>query len=387
MTTAADSLRVLESTLRSLPLHDFVDRLPGLLTEHAALVGATVRLVDYPAANLVPLAGGGEAVPITGTLPGAAYREQQAVVEADGGVHLPLLCRGNCHGVLSARVATEPDDARLLELREVADALADALQVADLGTDQLVRVRRDRRMTVAAEMQWELLPGRGLACPEFTLAGQLEPAYGVRGDNFDWSVDPGRLTLSLTNGMGEGLDAALLTTIAITAMRNARRSGHGIAEAAALADQAVWGQYGGTRFVAAMLLALDLETGALGIIDCGSPQVWRVRGDECTKVDLETQVPLGSLEETHYRVQNESLRPGDRLLVVSDGVFDSLSGDRRYAEVALPRTVRTTRALPPAQAVRAVLSDLAVFRDHRELDDDAVVVCLDWHGPDRVRFA
>jgi len=381
VTTAAESLRVFETTLRSLPLHSFAERLPELLTEHAALLGATVRLVDYPAANLVPLVGAAEAVPITGTLPGAAFREQQAVVQNDWTVHLPLLCRGNCHGVLSGTVLSEPDDARLVELREVADALADALQVADLGTDQLARVRRDRRMTVAAEMQWELLPGRGLACPEFTLAGQLEPAYGVRGDNFDWSVDPGRLTLTLTNGMGEGLDAALLTTIAITAMRNARRSGHGIAEAAALADQAVWGQYAGTHFVAALLLSLDLETGALGIVDCGSPQVWRVRDDECTRIHLETQVPLGSLEETHYRVQNETLRPGDRLLVVSDGVFDSQSGDRRYADVALPRTVRTTRALPPGQAVRAVLSDLAVFRDHEDLDDDAVVVCLDWHGP------
>ncbi|GLZ40181.1 SpoIIE family protein phosphatase [Actinokineospora sp. NBRC 105648] len=163
-------------------------------------------------------------------------------------------------------------------------------------------------------------------------------------------------------------------------MRNARRSGHGLAEVAALADQAVWGQYGGEQSVAALLLTLDLATGGLRIVDAGSPQLWRA-GTEVERIELDVQVPLGSLEETQYRTQQDLLRPGDRLMIVSDGVYGAISGERTYAEVSLPRTIRTTRALPPAQAVQAVMSALAVFRDHRDLDDDAVVVCLDWHGP------
>ncbi|GLZ40182.1 hypothetical protein [Actinokineospora sp. NBRC 105648] len=195
------------AALRALPLHSFVDELPALVREHARLGDARVRLVDYPGTHLAEL-GTDDAVPITGSLPGAAYRERQPVVEADHTVHLPLLTRGECHGVLTGRLDHDPDQARLRALGEVADALADALRVAEIGTDQLSRARRGKRLTVAAEMQWELLPGRGLACAEFTMAGQLEPAHAVRGDNFDWSLDPGQLTLAVTNGMGEGLDAA-----------------------------------------------------------------------------------------------------------------------------------------------------------------------------------
>ncbi|MDQ3403303.1 MAG: serine/threonine-protein phosphatase [Actinomycetota bacterium] len=380
----ARRLRALEDALRSLPLYSFATALPETLSTCVDLRNARVRLVDYPAANLVGLGEDRDVVAIAGTLPGAAYREQKTVIE-DGPVstvHLPLCCRGNCQGVLSGEVDGVPDDDRLAELAEVANAMADALQVADLGTDQLVVARRDHRMTVAAEMQWELLPGRGLTCPEFTLAGQLAPAYSVRGDNFDWSLDPGRLTLGVTNGMGEGLEAALLTSIVISAMRNARRSGHGIAESAALADQAVWSQFGGEQYVAALLVSLDLATGGLQLVDAGSPQVWRIDPDgDCQRIELEIQVPLGSLEETSFRVQHEMLRPGDRLLVVSDGVYDATHGDRRYSEVALPRLARTTRKLMPAQVIQAILSDLAVFREHADLDDDAVIVCLDWHGP------
>ena len=48
---------------------------------------------------------------------------------------------------------------------------------------------RTQRLTLAAEMQWELLPGRSRIRPSFSLAGQLEPAYAVRGDSFDWADD------------------------------------------------------------------------------------------------------------------------------------------------------------------------------------------------------
>jgi serine phosphatase RsbU (regulator of sigma subunit) len=82
--------------------------------------------------------------------------------------------------------------------------------------------------------------------------------------------------------------------------------------------------------------------------------------------------------DTTYLPQTERLAAGDRLIIVSDGVYDTRSGERNYAEHAMPRVLGTSRALTPPEAVRAVLSDLAVFRGAGEVDDDVVVVCLDW---------
>ena len=72
------------------------------------------------------------------------------------------------------------------------------------------------------------------------MAGQLEPAYAVYGDHFDWAVTGDRLTVTVLNGHGDGIEAALLTTVAVNAMRNARRSGAGIVEQAELASDAVY---------------------------------------------------------------------------------------------------------------------------------------------------
>ena len=96
---------------------------------------------------------------------------------------------------------------------------------AATGTDRYTMAARTRRLTLAAEMQWELLPGRSRIRPSFSLAGQLEPSYAVRGDSFDWAEHEGRLYLTVLNGMGEGVTAALLTSLATYALRNARRAG------------------------------------------------------------------------------------------------------------------------------------------------------------------
>ena len=59
------------------------------------------------------------------------------------------------------------------------------LRAADTVTDRYRQVGRRSRLTMAAELQWELLPGRSLGDERFQVAGQLEPAYAVFGDHFD----------------------------------------------------------------------------------------------------------------------------------------------------------------------------------------------------------
>jgi serine phosphatase RsbU (regulator of sigma subunit) len=62
-----------------------------------------------------------------------------------------------------------------------------------------------------------------LEAPEYAVAGALEPAYEVGGDTFDYAAQPEALTVSVTDAMGHGLQAALLAGLAVAALRNARR--------------------------------------------------------------------------------------------------------------------------------------------------------------------
>lgn len=234
--------------------------------------------------------------------------------------------------------------------------------------------------TLAAEMQWQLLPARACSAAEYAIGAQLEPAYAIHGDNYDWASDAHELTLSVTDGMGTGVNASLLTHLAVNALRNARRAGIGIEDQAALADQALYAQYRGSAYVSTLLLRFDLTTGRVQAVDAGSPQLWRMRGKTVELIDLDPQMPLGMFEETQYVAKEFEVLPGDRLLIVSDGVYAALSPQGEgYAQRALARALHAGMLLPAATVPRAVLRHLAEYRAAEPLDD-SLVLCVDWFG-------
>ncbi len=378
MESVPQRLTAVRDALTAAPADRVVEAIAAALGPAFGVTDAALLQVDYRLSTLLPLLGG---APIThpGDPAWRAFDHQTTVVAGHVG-YFPVTARGERLGILRCGPCPEGERERD-DLARVATWLAHELQAAGSGTDRYTVAARTRRLTLAAEMQWELLPGRSRTGPAYGLAGQLEPAYAVRGDSFDWAEQDGCLFMTVLNGMGDGMAAALLTTLATQALRNARRAGLPIADQAGLADQAVFSEHRGTTHVAALLLELDLGTGKLRAVDAGSPRMLLLRGNEIVDLPLEDQFPLGMFETSDYTAESIQLLPGDRLFVVSDGVSDAVGAAGPYGEAALGRFVRRTGSLAPLQAVRSLIGDLRAFVS-ADLEDDAVVVCLDWTPPD-----
>jgi hypothetical protein len=344
----------------------------------ATLVGSVVDilLVDYPQRSLHSVSWP-NVVEINGTPAGRAYLENSLVV-LENQTWVPLDAHGACLGVLSV-VGPELDTEATQHLIDCATIIVRAMITAERVTDTYRRARRKDRMTLAAELQWTLLPGRGLASPAFALAGQLEPAMSIRGDTYDWSVDDGNLTVLACNGMGEGTNASLLSSLCVAALRNARRSGLAFEEQLGLANDSVWAQYGGKLYSEAMVLSINSRTGAAQVIDAGSPRLYRLRDGKCRRVELESQLPLGMFEGTRYGPQLLNLRSGDRLVLVSDGALATPQQPDKLNDTALTATIVRTAGLTPTATVRALIEDVWTAAGEDDLTDDAVAVCLDWH--------
>ncbi|MBO3742357.1 PP2C family protein-serine/threonine phosphatase [Actinoplanes flavus] len=376
----SDQPAPLGSLLRAAP----PDRLPEVAAEHLrrhyAADTVEVLIPDLTFTRLHPLLGPGER-PDAAAL--RCFGSQRPGTERpDGGpvrLHLPLSCWGERVGVLRLDLPERPGGDLGERLTADADDLATALRAASAATDRYRRAQRRARLTMAAELQWDLLPGRSLGDDRFLIAGQLEPAYDVRGDHFDWALDGDRLTVTVLNGCGDGMEAALLTSLAVNAMRNARRCGADIVEQAELASDAVHSRYGGAVHTATLLLEIDLVGGGVSAVDAGSPHCLIARAGETGKVPLEEQLPLGMFGEARYEIQRFQLEPGDRMLVVSDGVHAASPGGlTRYGASALISAVRRTRLQPATEAVGTVMRGLRDYHAGAEPEDDAVTVCLDW---------
>jgi len=357
-----------------------------LLAEHLQASQVHLLLANYQLTALRPIQDPSDRAPLGDTPAGEAFVSQLPVIRRQESgetmLYLPVSIRGDRLGVLQLAVPTEPSPPELDQLRELGTVIGYALQAAARQTDAIARAARSQRLTLAAELQWQLLPGRGCRGPEYQLAGHLEPAYHVHADNFDWSHDGDQLILSVTDAARHGQSASLLTTLAVTALRNARRAGAELPDQACMADQAVYAHHQGNQYVSTLLVRIDLASGRATAVRAGSPRLFILRGEDVLVPPLVDQLPLGMFDGTDYLAERFSLANQDRLLLVSDGIHDAVSPTReRFADGRLPQLLRATASLQVGGVVRRVIDELFAHRDLAELDDDAAMICLDWVGP------
>lgn len=362
-----------------------VEVLRRLLAEHLHASEVHLLVANYQLTALRPMQDPDARAELNDTPAGEAFVSQLPVsrsAEAGTTVFLPVSIRGDRIGVLQLVVPDAPSAHELDRLGELATVVGYALQAAAGQTDAMARAARSQRLTLAAELQWQLLPGRGCRGPEYQLAGHLEPAYHVHADNFDWSQDGDQLVLSVTDAAHHAQGALLLTTLAVTALRNARRGGADLADQACMADQAVYAHHQGKQYVSTILVGIDLASGRATAVRAGSPRLFILRAGDVLAPPLADQLPLGMFEGTDYVAERFSLVTQDRLLLVSDGIHDAVSPTReRFADQRLPQLLQATASLPVGGVVRRVIDELFAHRDLAELDDDAAVICLDWVGP------
>ncbi|MEU1661606.1 serine/threonine-protein phosphatase [Streptomyces griseofuscus] len=305
-------------------------------------------------------------------------RTQRPVVAPENGrgqrVLAPVTNRGDAIGVLELYLTHVTEDV-LEQVEEAAHALAYVIVTDRRFTDLYHWGNRTASVTLAAEIQRQLLPSApSCEAAEFTLAGALVPASDIAGDTYDYSLDEDTLHLSITDAMGHDVDASLMATLVVNASRGARRAGTDLAEQARQTHQALL-DHGHHTFATGQLLRVALDGSSAQLVNAGHPWPLRLRDGTVDEIKLAVNLPFGVPAQGTYQVQNLDLRPGDRLLLYTDGVQE-----RQAATVDLAALLRDTATEHPREIVRALVNAVTEACNGH-VKDDATVLCLDWHGP------
>jgi hypothetical protein len=362
-----------------------------LIAEEVARVGGrdvSILLQDYGQMMLVPLPGRGltvgEAKPIDGSPAGTAFLHGAPVEVPQAGsvrMYLPLLDGSDQVGVMVLTLDTVDDDDRRL-LGRLAGLVADMLVTKHGYTDQFFQIRRREPMSVAAEIQWSLLPPLAMSVPQVEVAGILEPTYDVAGDSFDYALNGDILHMIMIDAMGHGLDAATMATVAIGAYRHARRAYIGLSEIYAFMDQAIAEQFGPDHFVTAQMMRLDITTGHLQWVNAGHPAPLLIRNHEVVQqLHGPTTLPVGFGGE-EPQISRQTLRCGDRVLCFTDGLIEEhqADGEQFGEEQFIDWVNRTKHAEGGVRAVVRFLSHALKQERGGRTSDDATLFLIEWRG-------
>jgi serine phosphatase RsbU (regulator of sigma subunit) len=366
--------------LDEVPPHLVADQ---LVAEARRVAGVAVALyvVDIDGSQLLRLAGseefpaGLDAPPAIGpeiipeALPEFSQRLQS---DLPGCVCEPLWLRGRVTALLLCV------GSPLAPLTDIAKQGAAAVELANDYSDFVEAARRRKPTTPAAEIQQHLFPPRIARIAGAQLAGVLLPSYEVGGDWFDFVENRDGAWLAIADASGTGPTAAGLGAAALGALRAARRSGEDLAGALKLMHDTVRRLEHDEFLVPAWLARWRAPTSTLTWVSCGHPWAYVVAADgELSELDGADHPPLGAGKaKRSFRKTRRRLRPGERLLLVTDGIIERrLASGGNFGIEGIKQAIHEARSESAASTAMAIQQ--AVTDSWREpLDDDGTIVVM-----------
>lgn len=378
------------------------DDLPDLVEEcaaHAGLLGARMFVADLREETLCEVTGrgpdagdGGARFAIDRSLPGAVFADNHPLLEPrKGGADrwwVPVLDGTERLGVLRVDMPTGAGTAQdCVEAAQMLASLVGLMLVSKRpSSDAYARLTRKARMTVAAELEWNLMPPLAFANSDLVIAAAAEPAYDIGGDAFDYAVAGRTAHLAVFDAMGHDSSAGLTASLAVAAFRKLRRHATGLITIGDGIEKVLMDQFGGSSYATAVLAELDVAAGVFSWVSRGHPPPIVIRhGRWVSGLECEPAHPLGLGLGLTATVCQEQLAPGDRIVLYTDGITEAR--DRGGREFGIARFIEFlnrhhAEGLPVPETLRRLMQAIIAHNQGR-LSDDATVLCLEWRGSSR----
>jgi serine phosphatase RsbU (regulator of sigma subunit)/ketosteroid isomerase-like protein len=297
-------------------------------------------------------------------------------------VAVELRARGRPTGMLSVGVSHSGrrfrrDDAHFAGV--LAGRVALALDNAGLFSD-LERSERERA-EIAETLQRGLLPPPLPHIPGWSVAAMYRPAGAeneIGGDFYDAFRIAGGWMVVIGDVTGRGAQAASVTANARYTLRTAGTlTGDPVVALETLNRELLARPGAALCSVAAMAIDED-PSQPVRLAIAGHPAPLLVDGDSVAEVTVPAPV-LGAFHDASWGVELVHLRPGQQLVIVTDGITDAPGAEGRFGEARLRDELVGVTSL--ALAVQKLEGALHGFTAGK-LDDDAAILAI---GPTSAR--
>ena len=262
-----------------------------------------------------------------------------------------------------------------------ADYIALAIQNAQLFQAELERQRLENEMTVAGEIQRDLLPRGPIHIPGYQIFAFQEPARQVGGDYYDLFETPYGLSFVLADVSGKGIPAALL-------MSNLHAMFHALVEEEGFSgsrliqkiNNHLYAFTAADKFATLFWGTIDLENHTLRYVNAGHVPPALIHSSQSSTTWRELTsggLPVGILKGVEYQEEHVPIAPGDLLFLCSDGVTEATNhrGDMLGLEF-IKNFVDSAKGLNADEFAQVLIRFLRNFVKHTGFQDDVTILVI-----------
>jgi len=269
-------------------------------------------------------------------------------------------------------------------LLSVASQAAMALDNVQMHTDLVVRDRYQRDLDLAKEVQRGFLPQRLPEVAGYQFYAHYESAQQIGGDYYDFiPLSNQRLAIMLGDVAGKGVPAALLMAKLSAEARFCMLTESDAASGVTKLNDMLMHAGMMDRFVTLAACVLDPVSNMVTVVNAGHmpPLVYRpgaARLEDGITSEA-TGLPLGVVDNFPYSAHSFEIKPGDSLVLFTDGVTDALSTQNAAFQMkGIHQSVQDCKGpgVTPMDLGERIVKAVKQHSIGRAQHDDIAMVCF-----------
>lgn len=204
------------------------------------------------------------------------------------------------------------------------------------------------------------------------VAGAAKGGSFLSGDSFTtMELGNGKFAVAISDGMGNGERAQAESSTALQILQQLLQSGMDEALAIKSVNSILMLRSSDEVFATVDMALIDLYDADTKFVKIGSTPSFIKRGDRILTVSA-NNLPIGILRDIDVEMVNETLKPDDLLIMMTDGIYDA-PGSEVNKELWIKRMIGEIDTKDPQQFADCLLEKI-IRHQHGDIQDDMTVV-------------
>jgi phosphoserine phosphatase RsbU/P len=293
---------------------------------------------------------------------------------------VPMYLKGRLFGIIALfnKITGEftERDQRLLSI--LASQSAQVIENARLYEQETTLLKLEGEMSLASQIQNNLLPKEPIKTNGFTIEGKAVPAKDVGGDFFDFvSLPDNKIAVWLGDVAGKGMPAALLMANIQGYLRSRSTVDKNCKNCIDAVNEMMLSNSDDDKYATLFYAILDLETSQMSFVVAGHNNIIHFNKNKEIKIYESFGLPIGIYPTYNFEEKKITLNRGDLVLIYSDGITEAENNkEESFGEERLIDSIKKSYEVNSSNMIEKIYSEVKSFSQDIQRADDQTLLLI-----------